>query len=204
MQHIYQINNPKHPTFVLLHGTGGDEKDLVPLATIIDDQASYLGLLGEVRENGMPRFFKRLALNVFDEDDITHQTEVVHEFLNHFMEKHNLEVKDVVLLGYSNGANMAQSLLLHYPKSYENVMMLHPVNIKKEKAFTPNKNTKVFIGAGKYDPICPIAESELLLKRMQNAKLDVVLSLEDTTHQISYQEIEHAKAWYEANILQKR
>ncbi len=201
MHHIYQVNDESHPTFILLHGTGGDEKDLIPLAQMIDERASYCGILGEVRENGMPRFFKRLALNVFDEADITYRTQELHSFIMDFVDKHELDKKRMVLLGYSNGANMAQSLLLHYPDAYFNVIMLHPISLKKELDFHGNDQIKALVASGRFDPICPLREGKDLLERLKRGLVDASMIIEDTDHQLTYPEIEKVKTWYENHIL---
>lgn len=201
MKHIYQQNDLSHPTFVLLHGTGGNERDLIPLAQIIDEKASYLGVLGEVRENGMPRFFRRLADGVFDEEDLVFQTNTLHEFLIDFFFENNIDINKVVLLGYSNGANMAQSLMLHFPKVYRYVMLHHPMNVKKDMAFQEDKQAHVFIGAGLYDPLCQKEESDLLKERLVDASINVTLHFEPIGHQLTQQELIAATAWYQKTLL---
>lgn len=197
MKHIIQHNNPSKPWFVLLHGTGANEKDLIPLATMIDEQANYIGVLGEVLENGMRRFFKRFSNGVFDVADLEFRTTQLHEFLAELFKQHSINPQYVVLLGYSNGANMAQSLLLHYPTHYTKAIMLHPYNVKKDMAFQSVENTHAFIGAGLYDPICPKEEAELLRARLEKAGVYVTAVFEPTTHQLTHQEIELAKHWYD-------
>lgn len=201
MKHIYQENDPTRPTFVLLHGTGGNERDLIPLAQMIDEKASYLGVLGEVSEHGMPRFFKRLEEGVFDEEDLVYRTNRLHEFLQNFFDENNINKKKVVLLGYSNGANMAQSLLLHYPNTYPYIMMHHPMNVKKQMSFTSNDSANVFIGAGLYDPLCPKQESDLLKERLELANINTTLHFEDAGHELTRNELIIATSWYEKHVL---
>ena len=115
MRHIFNRGkDPNKPTFLLLHGTGGNELDLLPLAGMIDDGANVLSVRGNVLENGMPRFFKRLAEGVFDEKDLIFRTEELNNFLNEAAEKYGFNRNDIIAIGYSNGANIAASLLFHY------------------------------------------------------------------------------------------
>lgn len=198
MKHIIKENNLNKPWFVLLHGTGANERDLIPLVEMIDEEANYIGVLGEVRENGMPRFFERYPTGGFNIADLEFRTKQLHDFLCDFFKENNIPQDQVILLGYSNGANMAQSLLLHYPQEYQYAMLLHPINVKKEVDFHSVENTHVFIGAGLYDPICPKVETDILKERLEKAKINVTTVYEPTDHQLTHHEILLAKHWYEA------
>ena len=201
MKHIFKQNNPQHPTFILLHGTGGNEKDLIPLAQWIDPLASYLGILGEIDENGHRRFFKRLSEGVFDEADLEIQTDRLHNFIKEAAKKYEFSLSNIVLLGYSNGANMAQSLLFHYPNGYSYAMLLHPMNIKKEQAFADLSQLDVFIGAGLYDPICPTSETDYLVKRLNKANANTQCFYDEAGHQITQNELQEATSWYQKVVL---
>src|SRR6476620_9913581 len=108
MNHIFQKGtNPSKPTFLMLHGTGGNELDLLPLAGMIDEEASVLSVRGNVLENGMPRFFRRLAEGVFDEEDLVFRTKELNEFLDEAAVEHGFDRNNITAIGYSNGANIA-------------------------------------------------------------------------------------------------
>lgn len=98
----------------LLHGTGGNERDMLPLAAMIDKDVSVLSVRGNVLENGMPRYFKRIAEGVFDEEDLVYRTQELNEFLHDTTKTYGFARRKVVAIGYSNGANIAASLLFHY------------------------------------------------------------------------------------------
>ncbi|SFH92765.1 alpha/beta hydrolase [Pisciglobus halotolerans] len=117
MIHLFKEGNPTKPVFLLLHGTGGNEYDLLPVAEFIDPEASILSVRGNILENGMPRFFKRLAEGVFDEEDLIKETKQLYDFINQAAEKYHFDRKKVIALGYSNGANIAASLLFLYEQS---------------------------------------------------------------------------------------
>ena len=104
-------------TLLLLHGTGGNENDLIPLGRELDPDANLLSPRGKVLENGMPRFFRRLAEGIFDEEDLIRRTHELADFIEQAATKYNLNRKNVFAVGYSNGANIAASLLLLRPKT---------------------------------------------------------------------------------------
>ena len=111
--------SPSLPTLLLLHGTGGDENDLIPLGQALAPGAALLSPRGKVLENGMPRFFRRLAMGVFDEQDLRFRTQALTEFVRAASSRYGFDFGNVVAAGYSNGANIAGSMLLLYPKSSE-------------------------------------------------------------------------------------
>jgi len=128
MRHLFQQGrDPAKPTFLLLHGTGGNESDLLPLAGMIDPDASVLSVRGNVLENGMPRFFRRLAEGVFDEKDLVFRTKELYEFLDEASKKYSFDRKNIVAIGYSNGANIAGSLLFHYQDALKGAILFHPM-----------------------------------------------------------------------------
>ncbi|MDP3304473.1 MAG: alpha/beta hydrolase [Erysipelotrichaceae bacterium] len=196
MIHIYKEKNRKGPTLLLLHGTGGDEKDLLPLADIIDPSANILSVRGQVLENGSNRFFKRLAMGVFDLEDLVHRTKQLKEFVDWAADHYDFDRLQVIAIGYSNGANIAGSILFHYKDALKKAMLFHPmVPIRKE--LPDLTGVGVFISAGKSDSICPPEESEELLELLSLAKADVTLSWQPGGHRLLMEEIVEAKTWYE-------
>lgn len=196
MIHIYKEKNRKGPTLLLLHGTGGDEKDLLPLADIIDPSANILSVRGQVLENGSNRYFKRLAMGVFDLEDLVHRTKQLKEFVDWAADQYDFDRLQVIAIGYSNGANIAGSILFHYKDALKKAMLFHPmVPIRKE--LPDLTGVGVFISAGKSDSICPPEESEELLELLSLAKADVTLAWQPGGHRLSMEEIVEAKTWYE-------
>src|SRR5690625_1241057 len=128
MRHLYINSNQSEAiTLLLLHGTGGTERDLLPLADIIAPDANVLAVRGNVLENGMPRFFKRLAEGVFDEADLIQRTKDLNDFLDDAAEEYNFNREKIVAIGYSNGANIAASLLFHFRDALSGAVLLHPM-----------------------------------------------------------------------------
>jgi len=198
MQHIFNKGKDiTKPTLLLLHGTGGNEFDLLPIAEQIDGDASVLSVRGNVLENGMPRFFKRLKEGVFDEEDLIFRTEELNTFLDHAAEEYTFHRQNMIAIGYSNGANIAASLLFHLENALKGAILHHPM-VPRRGIELPNlQDTSVFIAAGTNDPICPPEESEELDALLKKANAEVELFWVNGGHQLVTEEVEAARKWYE-------
>lgn len=197
MKHIFKSGkDPDKPVLLLLHGTGGTENDLMPLAAHIDPEASVLSVRGNVSENGMPRFFKRLSEGVFDMEDLKLRTEELHQFIAESAEKYGFDRSNVVAVGYSNGANIAANLLFTYDGALKAAILHHPMVPDREAEIPTLNGTPVFIAAGTNDPICPAQESEDLKRLLAEAGAEVELHWEEQGHQLTMPEVEAAKVWY--------
>ncbi|CEI82297.1 carboxylesterase [Oceanobacillus oncorhynchi subsp. incaldanensis] len=197
MKYIYEEKaGPTGPTLLLLHGTGGTENDLLPLANIIDSEANVLSVRGNVLENGMPRFFRRLEEGVFDEEDLIKRTEELHDFLNEASQKEGFDRKQVTAIGYSNGANIAGSLLFHYKDSLQKAILHHPMVPRKGIDLPDLTGTDVFIAAGNNDPMCPPEEAEELQRLLANAGAKADIHWESNGHQLTMSEVKAAASWY--------
>ncbi|MED1419669.1 alpha/beta hydrolase [Bacillus smithii] len=198
MRHLFQQGrDPAKPTFLLLHGTGGNESDLLPLAGMIDPDASVLSVRGNVLENGMPRFFRRLAEGVFDEKDLVFRTKELYEFLDEASKKYSFDRKNIVAIGYSNGANIAGSLLFHYQDALKGAILFHPMVPRRGINLPDLSETKVFIAAGTNDPICSPQESSELQLLLAQAHAKVDIHWENKGHQLTLGEIQAAAKWYQ-------
>ena len=184
------------PTLFMLHGTGGTEMDLVPIAERISPGSSVLSVRGNVLENGMPRFFKRLSEGVFDEEDLKYRTEELRDFLVEAARKYGFDRRNVLAIGYSNGANIAGSLLFHYENVLAGAILLHPMVPIRDIQLPGMPNLPVFIGAGRNDPICPPEETEELAGMLADRNADVTLHWENYGHQLTYAEIDAAANWF--------
>lgn len=184
------------PTLFMLHGTGGTEMDLVPIAERISPGSSVLSVRGNVLENGMPRFFKRLSEGVFDEEDLKYRTEELRDFLDEAAHKYGFDRHNVLAIGYSNGANIAGSLLFHYENVLAGAILLHPMVPIRDIQLPEMPNLPVFIGAGRNDPICPPEETEELAEMLADKNADVTLHWENYGHQLTYAEIDAAANWF--------
>lgn len=198
MKHIFKKGSDStKPVLLLLHGTGGNEQDLLPLADIVDKEASVLSVRGNVLENGMPRFFRRLAEGIFDEEDLIFRTTELNEFLDEAATKYEFNRQNIIAIGYSNGANIAASLLFHFKDSIKGAILHHPM-VPRRGITLPNLSGKhVFIAAGKNDPICPQQESVDLHQLLEGANATVKVHWENQGHQLTMSEVEAATKWYQ-------
>ena len=197
MKHIFRKGkNQSKPTLLMLHGTGGNELDLLPLAGRIDDEASILSVRGNVSENGMPRFFRRLAEGVFDEEDLVFRTKELNQFLDESAEKYEFDRDNMIAIGYSNRANIAASLLFHYQHALKGAILHHPMVPRKGIELPDLSGKSVFIAAGTNDPICSPMESTELHSLLEKANAKVELHWENKGHQLTAEEIEAAAQWY--------
>ena len=197
MNHIYKKGtNEFKPTLLLLHGTGGNENDLLPLANTIDPEANVLSVRGNILENGMPRFFRRLSEGVFDEEDLIFRTKELYEFLDEASEKYDFNRNNIVAVGYSNGANIAASLLFHYKNALKGAILHHPMVPRRGVELPDLSGAEVFLAAGKNDPICPAQESGELKALLANANASVEMHWENSGHQLTLSEVEAARDWY--------
>lgn len=195
MKHTFIQGEKDKPTFILLHGTGGDENSLLEIAQLIDPKASYLGIKGNILENGMPRYFKRLSEGNYDLDDLKKQGDILDENILIFSKTYEFDLQKSVLLGYSNGANIAMYLLLSKSTSYPYAMLFNPMYPVKDNFTEDLNNTNIFLSMGKKDPIVPINESLLVIDTLkkQGANLDETWTL---GHNITMDSINLAKSWY--------
>ena len=201
LKHIFkQGTNKAKPTLLLLHGTGGTEQDLLPLGDLIDPEASVLSVRGEVLENGMPRFFRRLAEGIFDEQDLVFRTEQLNAFLDEASQQYGFDRSNMVAIGYSNGANIAASLLFHFNDVLKGAILHHPMVPRRGIELPDLAGTSVFIAAGTNDPICPARESEELQIILHQAGSVVDIYWEEFGHSLTRSEIEEAAKWYRENF----
>ncbi|WP_040208974.1 alpha/beta hydrolase [Neobacillus jeddahensis] len=197
MKHIFNKGTDStRPTLLLLHGTGGNELDLLPLAGKIEDKASVLSVRGNVLENGMPRFFRRLAEGVFDIEDLIFRTKELNEFLDEAAERYQFDRDHIVAIGYSNGANIAASLLFHYQQAIKGAILHHPMVPRKGIDLPDLSGKSVFIGAGTNDPICSPMESAELQSMLESANAKVKIHWEHNGHQLTFAEVDAAAEWY--------
>jgi len=197
MKHIFkQGTDLTNTTLLLLHGTGGSEKDLLPIAEHIDPSANVLSVRGKVNENGMSRYFKRLRPGVFDEEDLKVRTHELNDFLDDAAEEYGFDRRKILAVGYSNGANIAGSLLFHYSDALAGAVLHHPMVPLRGLDLPDLSGLAVFIGAGKNDPICPSEESEELEQLLSNAGANVSIHWENHGHQLTGTEIDAAADWY--------
>lgn len=182
-------------TLLALHGTGGDESDLIPLVRHVAPGARILSPRGGVLERGMPRFFRRLAEGVFDERDLTDRAAALAAFVGHAATSYGFDPTKVVALGFSNGANIAAAVLLLHPGVLRAAALLRPM-VPLEPARLPSLDQiPVLISAGFNDPIVPRASTERLASLLKSAGASVELHWQAGGHGLAVGEDAVLKRW---------
>lgn len=184
-------------TLLLLHGTGGDEHDLIPLGDLLDRGANLLSPRGQVLEHGMPRFFRRLAEGVFDIPDLKARTQQLGEFIEGASAQYGFPTDGVTAVGFSNGANIAAALLLQRPGLVKEAILYRAMVPLELETLPDLHGTRVFIAAGQHDPIIPPSNSERLAAMLREAGADVELRWAPTGHQLTREDVDASKAWRE-------
>ena len=202
--HIFvPAEKPNSPTLLLLHGTGGDERDLLGLGRELWPGAALLGVRGKVLENGMPRFFRRFAEGVFDVDDLKARTNELAEFIDLAAEHYGFSKRHLVAAGYSNGANIAASLIFLHPH-----YLAAGVLFRAQVPFTPDlvrnfSELSVFLAGGMRDPIVPRDQTEQLAAILESGGANVSMFWHRGGHELGNDDIEAAKKWLADKVIKK-
>ncbi len=183
------------PLLLLLHGTGGNEDDLLELGRSLYPGAPLFSPRGKILENGMPRFFRRLAEGVFDEPDLILRTHELSDFVQEAMQHPALSGRRVVAVGYSNGGNIAASILLLRPELFAGAVLLRSMLPLIPAALPDLSAVRVFLSNGRLDPMIPVPSAERLAAMLREAGADVSAHWSDSGHQLGPAEIADAQRW---------
>lgn len=181
-------------TALLLHGTGGNEGSLLQLGRILRPEANLLSPRGQVLEGSMPRFFRRLAEGVFDLEDLVLRTEELTEFVGDSARQYGFDPKRVTAIGFSNGANIAASMMLLHPEALSRAVLLRAM-VPLEPERKPIDGTPVWVGAGRHDPIVPPENTARLAELLKERGARVQLDWRQAGHQLAEGEVEAIAAW---------
>ncbi len=184
-------------TLLLLHGTGGDEEGLLPLGRRLLPGAAMLSPRGNVLEGELTRFFRRHAEGVLDQEDLARRTEELAEFVDRAAATYAFDRRGVIAVGFSNGANIAASLLLRRGAVLRGAVLLSPLLPFEPETVPSLAGTSVFIGAGRNDPLVPSEQVERLATHLREAGADVMVHWDAGGHRITLGEVDAARAWLE-------
>jgi len=184
-------------TLLLLHGTGGNERDLIPLGRELDPNASLLSPRGKVLENGMPRFFRRLAEGVFDLEDLKYRTNELADFVTAAAQHYGFATDQLVAVGYSNGANIAASMLLLRPEILGAAILFRAMVPLVPHELPELSSVRVWIGAGDQDPIIPPSEVQRLVELLRHAGANVTIRFFNAGHGLTNDDVVTARDWLE-------
>src|SRR4051812_45317870 len=180
---------------LLLHGTGGNEDDLLSLGETLAPGAPLLSPRGKVLENGMPRFFRRLAEGVFDLEDLKYRTNELADFVTAAGKHYGFATDQLVAVGYSNGANIAASMLLLRPEIIHRAILFRAMVPLIPDTLPDLSLLHVWIGAGDQDPIIPPSEVQRLVELLRRAGADVTIRFFNAGHGLTNDDVEAARNW---------
>ncbi|MDT2770741.1 alpha/beta hydrolase [Enterococcus pseudoavium] len=198
MEYLYQAGKPGGKKFILLHGTGGDETSLVDLAQVLDADSTILALRGKIKEDGMNRFFKRNGLNKFDFESLEKETDHLLAVIQEISEEKKIALEDWILVGYSNGANIAAHLLLERVTTLNKGIFFHPMSLEVHTQTFDLSDKKIWVSyGGVEDPIVSEASFAELVTAFRNREAEVTIVETSHGHQVTLEEVQRAREWLE-------
>ncbi|SEW50926.1 alpha/beta hydrolase [Chitinophaga arvensicola] len=203
MQYVYEpVGNPTAYTLLLLHGTGGDERDLLPLARSLGKGYNILSLRGNVQEHGMPRFFRRLGMGVFDEEDVHFRTHEMVHFIKELATIEGFDVNKLIAVGYSNGANIAGATLILYPELLAGAVLFRPMQPLGgiEDPFETQRQQPVFMSSGTADGTVNPAATAAYAALLSGNGFKVSTFDLPTGHNLVQQDVTLAAQWIKENF----
>ena len=194
------LTNTKKLTLVLLHGTGGNEEDLILLGKELEPTASILSPRGKVLENGMPRFFRRLAEGVFDIEDLKFRTYELADFLQKCSLHYRFDLNQTIAVGFSNGANIGASILLLRSEVLQGAILFRAMVPLVPNTLPDLSNKKILLSEGLQDPIVSRTEAENLYRLFQKANANITLKWQSSGHNLIQDDLIISKEWISNNF----
>lgn len=182
-------------TLFLLHGTGGDENEILPLGHALEPGAAMLSVRGRVSENGANRYFRRRREGVFDEDDVVARAHELAEWLAGAVDQYAIYRSEIVLIGYSNGANIGSAMMLLGVEKFPAAILLRPMVPLSAPPLNSLESSRVLLLGGTNDPIAPPAEVNRLALLFQERNAHVTNSPQRAGHEISGNDVQAARDW---------
>jgi predicted esterase len=196
--HVHRWEPPTAPngaTLLLLHGTGGDESDLLPLGRRMLPGAGLLGVRGNVSEHGAPRFFRRLAEGVFDMEDLHRRTGELGDFVDAAAAHYGFDRDRVIAVGFSNGANVAASLLLSRPRALAGGILFRAMVPFEPDPVPRLEGRAILMAEGRFDPMIPVPQAERLAALFRESGAEVDVEWQEAGHQLTPKDIRAAESW---------
>ncbi|MCH5462462.1 alpha/beta hydrolase [Lactobacillus sp. LC28-10] len=187
--------NPDLAPVLMLHGTGGDESDLLPIATFLFPEHPKLGIRGRVSENGSNRYFIRHEDGSFDLENLKQETDWLLNTIEKETQCYQLDAKQLIVLGFSNGANIAAYAWLNQPTTFKTAVLLHPMMITPPQQTRNLSGYRAFATYGDVDPIVSEDNFDQLMSQLQNAQASVEVFKNHQSHHLTQTELMAAQSW---------
>ncbi len=194
-QFIPSTQPPPASCLLLLHGTGGDEHDLLQLGQNLDFGSALLSPRGQVLENGMPRFFRRLSEGVFDIEDLKARANELADWVDEAAKTYRLDRGRITAVGYSNGANIASAMMLLRPEILSGAILLRPMVPFMPDDLPDLSMVRVLIAGGRVDAIATINQVQLLTALLSKADAEVTVHWSPGGHSLQEDDIQAARNW---------
>jgi len=188
-------NSTSVETLIVLHGTGGTEDDLIGIGHVIAPGAAILSPRGNVLENGAPRFFKRLAEGVFDPKEVRSRGQELARFIHATISRYALDPGHIFALGYSNGANIASTVMFIEPGLIQGAILFRPMVVFEPEERGDLSGSGIFISAGRMDPIVPVSSVERLAELFESSHAEVTVKWQLAGHNLVPSEVREAADW---------
>lgn len=194
--HYKEPSADSETTFLLLHGTGGNERDLIPLAQHLNPAAACICPRGQVSEGGALRYFRRFAEGVLDLDDWRACSLALAAFVNRQCQERKRHPEQLFAMGYSNGANAAQGLLLLAPQTVAGAVLIRPMFVTQPEPMLPLVGKRILLLCGRHDPLMQPNDPERLLQQYRERGADVRLELLEAGHQLTRDDMQCMDEWF--------
>ncbi|MGX7150539.1 alpha/beta hydrolase [Enterococcus ureasiticus] len=195
MHYLFEKGAPNGKKLLLLHGTGGDETSLLDIARFLDEEATLLSFRGTIQESGMNRFFKRNGLNQFDLVSLEEESDRLIQSITSVSEEKGIPLEEWVIVGYSNGANIAAHMLLERTTAIKYAILFHPMSLGVDTQDFPLADKELWLSVSENDPIVSKEASNQLVQQLKNRQAAVTITKTNSGHQITMDEINQAKQW---------
>lgn len=195
MHYIFKEGSATGKKLLLLHGTGGDEHSLVDVAQYLDPEATILSFRGTIQESGMNRFFKRNGLNQFDLESLEEESDRLLQEIMTVSQEKGIPLEEWIIVGYSNGANIAGHLLLERETELKQAILLHPMSLGVDTQTFSLAEKTIWLSVSTNDPIVSKEAAETLIQQLKRREATVTIATTHEGHQVSMTELNQAKDW---------
>jgi predicted esterase len=198
--HSTKNSQIKSHVLLLLHGTGGNEEDLIPIGKMISPGSAILSPRGKVLENGMPRFFRRLAEGVFDVEDLKYRTCELAAFVSNASRFYGFDLNRTIAVGYSNGANIGVSMFLLRPEVLSGAILFRAMVPLETESVPDLSNKHIILSEGLYDPIVTKQEAKRLFMLLEKSRAKISLRWQKSSHNLTQEDVLIAKEWFRSSF----